>query len=96
MNAEISEDSSSDAAATLTGHFAASELRAGDILGGRFRIESLVGIGGMGVVYRAHDLSLEIDVALKLLRPDLARRPEAFRGGSRGQPAGRRGSVVRL
>ena len=31
MNAEISEDSSSDAAATLTGHFAASELRAGDI-----------------------------------------------------------------
>ena len=79
MNAEISEDSPSDAAATLTGHFAASELRAGDILGGRFRIESLIGIGGMGVVYRAHDLSLEIDVALKLLRPDLARRPEAFR-----------------
>jgi len=79
VNAEISEDSPSDAAATLTGHFAASELRAGDILGGRFRIESLIGIGGMGVVYRAHDLSLEIDVALKLLRPDLARRPEAFR-----------------
>jgi Flp pilus assembly protein TadD/predicted Ser/Thr protein kinase len=79
VNAEITEGSSSDAAATLTGHFAASELRAGDVLGGRFRIESLIGIGGMGVVYRAHDLSLEIDVALKLLRPDLARRPEAFK-----------------
>jgi tetratricopeptide (TPR) repeat protein len=79
VNAEITEDSSRDTAATLTGHFAAGELRAGDILGGRFRVESLIGIGGMGVVYRAHDLSLEIDVALKLLRPDLARRPEAFR-----------------
>ncbi|HEU4665893.1 MAG TPA: protein kinase [Dokdonella sp.] len=78
MNASPNEDLPSDASATLTGFFAASELRAGDVLGGRFRIEQMIGIGGMGVVYRAHDLSLDIDVALKLLRPDLARRPEAF------------------
>jgi tetratricopeptide (TPR) repeat protein len=78
VNAGLIDESSRDAAATLTGQFAASELRAGDVLAGRFRIESLIGIGGMGVVYRAHDLSLEIEVALKLLRPDLARRPEAF------------------
>ena len=32
----------------------------------------------MGVVYRARDLSLDIDVALKLLRPELARRPGAL------------------
>jgi eukaryotic-like serine/threonine-protein kinase len=67
-----------DAALTMTGQLAAAELRSGDVLAGRFRIESMLGIGGMGVVYRAHDLSLDIDVALKLLRPELARRPDSF------------------
>ena len=65
-------------AATLTGQVSGAELRSGDLLGSRFRIESLLGIGGMGVVYRARDLSLDIDIALKLLRPELARRPGAF------------------
>src|SRR3569623_1762614 len=65
-------------AATQTGLVAASDLRPGDMLAGRFRIGSLLGMGGMGVVYRATDLSLDIDVALKLLRPELARKPEAF------------------
>ncbi|HEU0306359.1 MAG TPA: tetratricopeptide repeat protein, partial [Lysobacter sp.] len=32
----------------------------------------------MGVVYRATDLALDVPVALKLLRPELATRPEAF------------------
>ncbi len=66
------------AAATLTGQIATSELRVGEMLGGRFRIDGLLGVGGMGVVYRARDLSLDIDVALKLLRPELARRPGAL------------------
>ena len=79
MKPETDAGPSSDSAATQTGHSARSELRTGEVLGGRFRIESLIGIGGMGVVYRAFDLSLEIEVALKLLRPELARRPEAFR-----------------
>ena len=43
-----------------------------------YRVESLVGRGGMGVVYRAIDLSLERPVALKLIAPELA-EDERFR-----------------
>ena len=62
----------------MTGQLAAAELRSGDVLAGRFRVESMLGVGGMGVVYRAYDLSLDVEVAIKLLRPELARRPESF------------------
>src|SRR5690348_7716612 len=37
-----------------------------------YRIESLIGRGGMAVVYRAEDLRLARKVALKLLSPQLA------------------------
>ena len=43
-----------------------------------YRIEALVGRGGMSVVYRAEDLRLRRRVALKLLAPELA-QDERFR-----------------
>ena len=63
---------------TATGLYAQAELTPGTLLAGRFRIESMLGIGGMGVVYRAMDTSLDVPVAVKLLRPELAHRPESF------------------
>ena len=55
----------------------AADLREGTELAG-YRIQVLVARGGMGVVYKATQLSLEREVALKLIAPELASQ-DAFR-----------------
>jgi serine/threonine-protein kinase len=42
------------------------------VLGGRYRIEREIGRGGMARVYLAHDIKHARDVAVKVIRPDLA------------------------
>ncbi|RZU67015.1 serine/threonine protein kinase [Microterricola gilva] len=44
----------------------------GSVLGGRYRVDALIGVGGMASVYRAFDTELGREVALKLFRPDAA------------------------
>jgi eukaryotic-like serine/threonine-protein kinase len=47
----------------------------GDLLAGRYRIDGVLGAGGMASVYLATDLRLERQVAVKVLLPNLARDP---------------------
>jgi serine/threonine protein kinase/tetratricopeptide (TPR) repeat protein len=46
---------------------------------GRYLIIKLLGLGGMGAVYRAWDEELGVGVALKIVRPEIATDPEAAR-----------------
>ena len=53
--------------------------RLGKILDGRYEIVSVVGIGGMAVVYQAYDLEKKRDVAVKVLRDDVSMDAESRR-----------------
>ena len=49
----------------------------GTILGGKYRLERALGAGGMGSVWVARHLELEVEVAVKLISWALALKPVA-------------------
>ena len=48
----------------------------GKVIKRRFRVEEVVGRGGMAIVYRAFDLRTHQTVALKMLREEYENDPE--------------------
>jgi serine/threonine-protein kinase len=58
------------------GHEAAG-VREGDILAGKYRIDKILGLGGMGVVVAAHHIQLDDRVAIKFLLPSALANPDA-------------------
>ncbi len=56
-----------------------SELpKAGDFVGGRYKVESLLGEGGMGAVYAATNGATGRSVAIKWMKPEMAKSKEAL------------------
>jgi serine/threonine-protein kinase len=55
-----------------------SDIRPGQILAGKFRVERVLGEGGMGVVVAAHHIQLDEKVALKFLLPAALENPQAI------------------
>jgi len=49
------------------------------LIEGKYRLERLLGKGGMGQVFLAHDLTLEREVAIKVLPPDVAQDDQVVR-----------------
>jgi serine/threonine-protein kinase len=51
-------------------------LAPGAVIDGKYRIERVLGEGGMGVVYLAHDVHTEMSVVVKAIRAEFAHNPE--------------------
>jgi len=66
---------STDGGATTSGDddaaAATMQARLAHTLGSRYRIRGVLGKGGMGIVFLADDLEDEVQVAIKVLRPEL-------------------------
>ncbi|HEY3451628.1 MAG TPA: serine/threonine-protein kinase [Myxococcales bacterium] len=52
------------------------DIKVGDLLEGKWRIERELGAGGMGTVFSAHDVALDRKVAIKVLKSELCRDEE--------------------
>ncbi|HZM12394.1 MAG TPA: serine/threonine-protein kinase, partial [Candidatus Limnocylindrales bacterium] len=68
-------DASSGTPSPIYAAIGATILEIGTVLGGRYEIQKLLGMGGMGAVYKAHDLEVDRTLGLKVIRPDLAGNP---------------------
>jgi serine/threonine-protein kinase len=75
----VAPDVGRDSAPELDGDtLVLSGFTAGAFFAERFRLEKLLGIGAMGKVFRATDTATDVPVAVKVLHPDKARRPQVL------------------
>ncbi|MCA1558623.1 MAG: protein kinase, partial [Acidobacteria bacterium] len=78
-SASVGAPPASTIAATIS---AGSDTLIGSTIDGRYRIESMIGTGGMGTVYRGTRLLIGDEVAIKILHPEqtaVAGAAERFR-----------------
>jgi len=54
------------------------QVRLQRIVEGKYKIEKMVGKGGMGAVFLAQDLTLDREVAIKVLPPDISQDPKVI------------------
>jgi serine/threonine protein kinase len=53
--------------------------REGEVIAGKYRVERVLGVGGMGVVVAAHHIGLDEKVAIKFLLPEMLRNKGLLR-----------------
>jgi serine/threonine protein kinase len=70
MRAELSGANHTAVASTF-GRSQDVGVREGDVLGGKYRVERILGVGGMGTVVAAHRMDLDQWVAIKFLLPEM-------------------------
>ncbi len=71
LRTDITLATSEYAASPAAADAGTDALAPGALLAGRYEIRGVIGRGGMGVVYRAHDRELVEEVAIKTIRRDL-------------------------
>jgi hypothetical protein len=74
-------------------------FKIGDLIANRYKVKDIVGSGGAGVVYRAHDTEIDVDVAVKVINAKLVQTSDEQRLFSRQTKIARKLShqnVVRI
>src|SRR4051812_2709427 len=64
---------------TVLEHVTPAPTAAGQVLDGKYRLDTMIAEGGMGAVYRATHVMLGKKIAIKLIRPELGTSPEIVR-----------------